>query len=732
MEISITHHHITTRFVIDDAAEHIQNHLNTHKSFYELAMLDDMLNMLQQQEGCVLDIGANIGNHSLFLAMHSNRDILAFEPCTANAALLEKNAALNNAAIQLHRYALGEKAETGRVELPSTSNMGMAKVVADAEGDLPIQPLDSIALPCAPAIIKLDVEGMEYVVLRGAKQLLLAHAPVLYIEIAHTRSYDRIASFLAGYGYVSDACFNHTPTFRFRKTQPQAIADIRLATALAYRAISLMHLQQLHHRREQGEPVAYDAATGVSVILPVCNPQADWHNAAEAAHSCHESVYETLIADYTTDGLDAIPADWARRRIRVIRPPRESTRLHAVNWALAIAEGTYATLHEHESPAELAARLTPQMEKMRYLAHALAAPQTQHHACRMLWHRHAVATACGYAENDAVEESLLIRLHHLFGTETIAGELPFPQQYSLWQRLTDKTARRRHHALQRAKAAPYHRAVQHVNRPFICAGMASFPPREENLRQAVASILPQVDRLYVYLNGYENVPNFLLHPRITVGRSQQHGDLQDNGKLFFLKEMPKGYRFTLDDDIAYPPDYVERMVQRLWLYDHRVAVGVHGAILAQPLERFFHGRDVRVFWEGYDTDKTVNVLGTGTLAWHSDTLKLSLEDFPSQGMADVWFAITAKAQGVPLVCLARPKDWLHQIPLAQPEECLYERYKDSDQRQTDAARKAEPWGFDAQQPAIRHVAESLRHSSDRQLAEFGIDAAFWRHEDKNR
>lgn len=725
MEIRIHHRDIITRFAIHDDSEHIQKHLKEQESFYELAMLEDMLEVLASQQGCILDVGANIGNHSLFLAMHSNRDILAFEPCEQNAALLEENSALNNANVKLHRHALGERNEMGRVELPSTSNMGMAKMVADAQGDIPILPLDAVALPCAPAVIKLDVEGMEYAVLRGAQRLLRQHAPVLYVEISDERSYHRIATFLAGYGYVSDACFNHTPTFRFRKIQQEAIADIRRSSALAYRAISLMHLQHMHHRREQGEPVAYSAATGVSVILPVSNPHDDWHSAAEAAHNAHESIHETLIADCTADGLEAIPADWGRKRIRVIRPPRDASRIHAVNLALASAEGAYATLHEEESAAELAARLAAQMEKMRYLPDALAALEDSATPERMLWHRTAIATALGYPNNEAAAESLLIRLHAVFGAQHIAGDFPFPTRYPWWQRLTDAQARRRHLVHQRAQIAPYHHAVQHAKRPMVSAGMASFPPREENLRQAVAAILPQVDRLYVYLNGYESVPAFLQHPRITIGRSQQHGDLQDNGKVFFLKEMPKGYRFTLDDDIAYPPDYVERMLQRLWLYDHRVAVGVHGAVLAQPMERFFEGRDVRVFWEGYDNDKTMNVLGTGTLAWHSDTLKLQLSDFPSQGMADVWFAIAAKAQGVPLVCLARPKDWLHQIPLAQPEECLYERYKDSDQRQTDAARKAAPWDFASQRHTMQQVAKTLHHVHAARLKEFGIDAEWW-------
>ena len=68
---------------------------------------------------------------------------------------------------------------------------------------------------------------------------------------------------------------------------------------------------------------------------------------------------------------------------------------------------------------------------------------------------------------------------------------------------------------------------------YVTASVASFAAREDSLKQAVASILPQIDRLNVYLNDYDAIPEFLRHPKITVASSQEHGDRRDNGKFFF-------------------------------------------------------------------------------------------------------------------------------------------------------------------------------------------------------
>ena len=51
---------------------------------------------------------------------------------------------------------------------------------------------------------------------------------------------------------------------------------------------------------------------------------------------------------------------------------------------------------------------------------------------------------------------------------------------------------------------------------MITAGIASIPHRAENLRQTVLSLINQVDKLNVYLHGYDSVPDFLQAPKIEV------------------------------------------------------------------------------------------------------------------------------------------------------------------------------------------------------------------------
>ena len=62
----------------------------------------------------------------------------------------------------------------------------------------------------------------------------------------------------------------------------------------------------------------------------------------------------------------------------------------------------------------------------------------------------------------------------------------------------------------------------------VVATIASIPARQESLRQVIERIIPQVDAIGVYLNNYTEVPGFLNDPKVTVIRSQDHGDLADN------------------------------------------------------------------------------------------------------------------------------------------------------------------------------------------------------------
>ena len=141
--------------------------------------------------------------------------------------------------------------------------------------------------------------------------------------------------------------------------------------------------------------------------------------------------------------------------------------------------------------------------------------------------------------------------------------------------------------------------------------MATIPNRIQQLEIVVNCILPQVDQLNVYLNNFEEVPWFLNNPKISVVRSQDHGDRGDAGK-FYWSDKVRGYYFTIDDDIAYPPDYVDKLKAGLDRRGKKCAVGIHGEMYGNEIRHWTKDRTkTHHFHYRLERDTPVCVLGTG-------------------------------------------------------------------------------------------------------------------------
>ena len=194
----------------------------------------------------------------------------------------------------------------------------------------------------------------------------------------------------------------------------------------------------------------------------------------------------------------------------------------------------------------------------------------------------------------------------------------------------------------------------------IIGSMASFPKRAEMLEANLPAILAQVDRLDLYLNGFNSVPEFCAHPKINVVLARDAaGDLRDNGKFYHPQAAEEHYRFTFDDDIRYPADYVEKMIAQIEALGRKAVVGVHGVIY--PRQEILAFSQRRVFNFGSAAKgRYVDLLGTGTTAWHSSTLAPQLEDFKTKGLCDLWFCTLAARQGVPFYCVPRAEAWLEE------------------------------------------------------------------------
>lgn len=226
----------------------------------------------------------------------------------------------------------------------------------------------------------------------------------------------------------------------------------------------------------------------------------------------------------------------------------------------------------------------------------------------------------------------------------------------------------------------------------VIAGIASMPSRMSSLRQVVEAIHVQVDHVYVYLNNFTVVPSFLNLPNVTVLRSQDHGDLRDVGKFFPLTFLNSGYYISIDDDIIYPADYVERLVSALQQCEGKAVVGVHGVLLPRHPRSFFD-RKVFTFSKGLQCNVPVSFLGTGTCAFDLDEVSVPFSIFTSYGMADLHVGTHLKAVGVPAVAISRKTGWLREIePEGEEGTSLYLQTRQLSAPHNILIREGGQWG----------------------------------------
>jgi FkbM family methyltransferase len=193
-------------------------------SFYERYMLENIRH--NYTGGDIVDIGANIGNHTIFfglIAQEKQARVHAIEPAPASLELLRRNISANHLdnLVTVSPIAAGE--EVGRVFLrpgSASNHLGAMRIVATGESagsiEAPISLLDEIIPFERPvAIIKIDVEGYEVPALRGARRLIETWRPELYVEAGAQAGLDEIQNFLLPLGYERKAVFNDTPTYWF-------------------------------------------------------------------------------------------------------------------------------------------------------------------------------------------------------------------------------------------------------------------------------------------------------------------------------------------------------------------------------------------------------------------------------------------------------------------------------------------------------------------------------------
>ena len=162
-----------------------------------------------------IDAGAHIGFFTMQMAaaVGPGGAVYAFEPFDANAELLERSIQENrfDDRIIFQRAAVGASSGTATLTFPlETLNTGGAYLLRKGTSpvggnrtkDVPVVALDDLPIRRPVRFIKMDVEGAEPLVMRGAARLLRDDRPVVLSEL-HPTQLDR-ASDTSADAFLSD------------------------------------------------------------------------------------------------------------------------------------------------------------------------------------------------------------------------------------------------------------------------------------------------------------------------------------------------------------------------------------------------------------------------------------------------------------------------------------------------------------------------------------------------
>jgi FkbM family methyltransferase len=150
------------------------------KSSDEVQLIEKLVQILRPGD-CVYDIGAGVGLHTLFLAqvVGARGLVVAFEPASHIYEYLYDNLMLNRSTnVRALKVALGDRNISGNLELTGSPRLlrsgsrqethELVQSVKVVVGDLLVE---NMRLRI-PRVVKIDVEGYEYAVIRGLSTTL--------------------------------------------------------------------------------------------------------------------------------------------------------------------------------------------------------------------------------------------------------------------------------------------------------------------------------------------------------------------------------------------------------------------------------------------------------------------------------------------------------------------------------------------------------------------------------
>lgn len=625
-----------------DGDDYIFQRIVSTGSFYERDVLEE-ISRLPMQEGNFCDVGANIGNHTLYFACVMNRDVIAFEPLSQCYDQLAHNVALNHCEdqVKLHNLALGAESGVGRM-VTTPGNLGASQFIRDEAGEVRLATLDdTLDATATIALIKIDVEGYELEVLKGAKATISKHKPVLVIEARDVPSFVECQVFLRRTGYIPVGTKGQTATVFFihegRWDEYQRLSGFLTRIDIDASTRKLVSYFSRLSKSLETVPCKED------MEVMSTNLEVQVHSVTEQLRSELASVGDTFDEKIRECSRSIEELPHARQRIASLEDTVSKLRVSVQT--------------ERARGLELSRRLQmlyttgvrPVVGSLLRVANVLSFGTIKPYES---WEQYQ-ARLRARVDKDVVNYKSINAAFHAKPKSTT------PRYATAQPNLKSKALS------PSVGATPAGISSSGILNERVRVGIASIANRSTALKSTVESLYDQVDELVIYLNDYAEIPAFLDHEKIRVIHNQ--GDIGDRGKFYAAEEFD-GYFLSCDDDIEYPPYYVRHCIDGIERYGRKAVVGWHGSLIKEPFDYYYTAESRRVlsFRSGRPEDVAVHILGTGCAAFHTSTMGVKLSDFLTANMADVYFALLGQRHKIPFVVLKH--DPAQATPIDIPDD----------------------------------------------------------------
>lgn len=785
--------------------EFIFKTIQASQTFYELDLLEALADRLEGQDGIIVDVGANLGNHSVFFASALGREVIAVEPDPLNLAILQENCKLNriDELVEITPGAAWDRPGYVKLHQMIEGNRGTFSATV-AESGIRAFTLDSKLGGHAVAAIKVDVEGNEVRVLKGALETIKRCKPILSVEIHDAGRRREIASLLEPLGYVLGSIKGASDNYvwvdnpniplsahaeRERIEVMRRVERNDAATASAVREIGrtvrsipseestgsfraqtlealseikkhgisldeLSHKLSAHqdHQRELfarleriQEYLDRAESTQDSNHSPIAEVNSSFLDLGARLERLQSSIDRLEIAERATSTFTSDLLTKSKDSSNRLEEVESAVKSLAADQPASMADiSAELDRLSTQLPKDLAEELQPFFTTMLELRDAV--DQADEKTKAPLDILKGSMLTVEELLRDSVQ-SLDAKIKHLaheikrvreetekyspslhstesFGTtEAHSAQERFERLFRSYARMAGRLealAPQRWNAAELVAAAAKGLNVDPIDsedipsappeeepdsaqtlvvsevpayppripgtryRDPVRIGIASMPGREFGLKTVLEILHTQADEIFVYLNAMSSVPAILpAYPNVHYFLGP---DIGDRGKFKFIQGF-HGYYLTCDDDIEYAPFHVQSIIDGIERYDRKAVVGWHGSIFKEDFQEFYNPKYRQVlsfrFLRGVDTP--VHLLGTGVCGFHTESLKVSYDDFIYPNMADAFLAIAAKEQGVGMIVLAHGKDWAKPIDVGPSISTVSLKRDKSEKKDLDTA-----------------------------------------------